>query len=69
MKTSSKFQKPKGLSVEGFWRQMQDKTGKPDNETSSMETHDASIGRTDSYEWPETNDNWEARFEAWLDRL
>ena len=48
---------------------MQDKTGKPDNEMSSMKTHDASIGRMDSYEGPETNDNWVARFEAWLDRL
>ena len=48
---------------------MQDKTVQPDNEANSIETHDASIGRTDSYEWPETNNNWEARFEAWLDRL
>ena len=64
--------KPKGLTVEGFWRQLKDKTTKDDGGPNAIESPELSELNMNSSDLPkpndDSNDDWEARFNAWLDK-
>lgn len=70
MNKPSKTHKPKGISVEGFWRQLNNKTAKKDsgqniiNSSDSPDVHLSNANVSDA-----NKDNWESRFDEWLDRL
>ena len=81
MNEPSKTRTAKGLSVEGFWRELQDKTASKDSEPhaeevcmvsdEAAETAEFCEARetTEYRESPEPSDSWESRLDNWLDRL
>lgn len=74
MNKSSRPPKPKGISIEGFWSQLKDKTAKKDNGSNvvnSCDVAEANMAETnvELRERPESKDDWETRFDKWLDRL
>ena len=69
MNKRSEALKPKGISVEGFWRQLKDKTANTDSGPNGIKSRDASEANIEFREIPDSKENWESRFDAWLDRL
>ncbi len=74
MNTHKETRKPKGLSVEGFWRQLKDRSANTDNGMSYAEPHDLSDPISQTHMKPQnapkrTDDDWLIRFDKWLDRL
>ena len=61
--------KSKGISVEGFWRQLQDKTAKNDSGSKAKNSPDLSEASIDLRESSALKDKWESRFDEWLDNL
>ena len=69
MNKPTETHKPKSISVEGFWRQLKDKTAKKDSEQNAINSRDVSEANIEFLELPAPKDNWESRFDEWLDRL
>lgn len=69
MNKSSETHKVKGISVEGFWRQLKDKTAKHDSAPNTISSRDVSEANIEFREIPDSKENWEFRFDKWLDRL
>ena len=77
MNESSKTRTAKGLSVEGFWRELQDKTASTDSAPNAIEANEASAEDIsalpdDAIKYRETSepiDSWESCLDDWLDRL
>ena len=69
MKKPSETHKPKGISVDGFWRQLKDKTETKDSGPNAVNRHDLPEANIKFRKSPDPIDNWESRFDAWLDRL
>ena len=69
MNTRSETHKAKGISVEGFWRQLKDKTANTDNAPNAIKSRDVPAANIEFREITDAKENWESRFDAWLDRL
>ena len=74
MNTRKETYKPKGLSVEGFWRQIKDRTANTDNRMGYADSHDLSepISQTNMKSQDalkKNDDDWLTRFDEWLDKL
>ena len=69
MNKRSETHKAKGISVEGFWRQLKDKTAKTDSRPNVINSSDVPDANIEFHEIPDLKESWESRFDAWLDRL
>lgn len=77
MNEPSKTRTAKGLSVEGFWRELKDKTASTDSAPNAIEANEASAEDISALpddaikyrESLEPIDSWESRLDDWLDRL
>ena len=69
MNKRSETHKPKGISVEGFWRQLKDKTVNKDSAPNGIKSRDVHEANIEFRQIPDSKENWESRFDAWLDRL
>lgn len=69
MNKPAETKKPKGISVEGFWRQLNAKTAKKDGGQNAINSRDFSETNIEFRELPDPIDNWESRLDEWLDRL
>lgn len=69
MHNPSDTHKPKGISVDGFWRQLKDKTENKDSRANAKKACDLPEANIEFGKFPAQQDDWVSRFDNWLDRL
>ena len=61
MNKPSATHKPKGISVDGFWRQLKDKTETKDSGPNAVNRRDLPEANIKFRKSPDPIDNWESR--------